>query len=105
MTDQTPEEIRAKFAALQPGITLPSPAITATVGERPRVEEISARIRMSRKTCNQIFPQIVFSEGEDHVVLTEILRAAKPGEPVACVHGASGQKFAVDHYELDGVCL
>lgn len=81
------------------------PVQIVVLGDRPTVQEITAKVHMTKLTAKQIFPHLVFDSNEDHVILTEIMRPAKAGEPIACVHGASGQKFVVSHYELDGVRL
>lgn len=82
-----------------------NPVLPTVLGGRPVVQEIYAKVRMSRITAEQMFKNIVFSEGETEVILTEVMVPAKPGQPIACVHGASGQKFVIDHYELDGDVL
>ena len=82
-----------------------TPTQPMLLADRPVVEEIVSKIRMSKNVAKQLFPALIFGETETHAIITEIMRPAKPGEAIVCVHGASGQKFAVDHYELDGVPL
>ena len=84
----------------------PAPPVAPVVpGERPTDLEVYAKVRMTKVTAQQIFKNIIFGEDEHEVILTEVMVPAKPGQPIACVHGASGQKFMIDHYELDGVPL
>lgn len=92
-------EIGAKIAAMA-GAGQPVPVMV--LGERPVVQKLTAEVFMTKMTAKQLFPHLVFAEGEDHAIITEVMRPAKPGDAIVCVHGASGQKFAVDHYELNG---
>lgn len=72
---------------------------------RPKVESIRCELEFTRPTAEEMFKDLVFDEGEDIVVITEVLRPAKIGEGHTFFHSGAGIGFCVDHYELDGVKL
>lgn len=84
---------------------VPNNIAPPAVMERPEVVSCKVELRFRRDTAEKIFPALKFSEGETEAIITEVLRPIKKGEPHTHIHTASGVKFCVDHYELDGVTL
>lgn len=68
---------------------------------RPQVKSIICELEMTRETAEAMF-NVMLPSDEETVVITEILRPAKPGEGTVFFHSGAGVGFCVDHYELNG---
>lgn len=77
--------------------------------QKPEIQKIVVKLRMNRPTCEAMFQRAMFTDDdfddEGFGVIDEIIRPCKPGELYTLVHSPTGQKFCVDHYEMDGVIL
>lgn len=70
---------------------------------RPKVKSVTCELEFTRATAEKMFKSLIFEDEEETVLITEVLRPAKPGDPGVFFHSGGGVSFCVDHYELNGV--